>query len=389
MIASLASKSRCGGIKVTIVARVASRPVENAPRFLTSKATGKSPRGRSRHKQPPGITTKDRLRSARPSSLSAVKQPERIASPQELAERAVHRLQVARSTLQEAWNNSGNATATAAAATKPPSNKGLVMDANWWFWNVLLAVSPALLIGVYCQFVVIPQMIKQNQTHSIQQEAAKLTWAESVHQLILYLQGEEIQAVKEKTVTETKGKSMQSPNDNGKNDAVQQQLHDLRQQLEQLEAEIQQNSMEEGSSDNASSNIRHRYVEEQRKQRRMQQQQSDGVALEDATASDDSGRLQKIVGTVQGWWSQYLEHMKDHSPPPTNNTSYTPSPATAAASSVSAKDDDDDDDAILPSPLVPSLPNSRKPCKITRSITHPRDQESEHPLWTLWHKPTD
>lgn len=34
-------------------------------------------------------------------------------------------------------------------------------------------------------------------------------------------------------------------------------------------------------------------------------------------------------------------------------------------------------------------PASKQQCRITRSITHPRDQESEHPLWTLWHKPSD
>ena len=38
------------------------------------------------------------------------------------------------------------------------SQNGLVMDSNWWFWNLSFAASPSILIFLYCEFIVKPEM---------------------------------------------------------------------------------------------------------------------------------------------------------------------------------------------------------------------------------------
>ncbi|KAL3906593.1 MAG: hypothetical protein SGARI_003936 [Bacillariaceae sp.] len=182
------------------------------------------------------------------------------------------------------------------------------MDANWWFWNLLLAVSPALLIGVYCQLVVIPKMLEQN-ANEMQQEAANMTWAESLQQLMQYLKGEEMQILKEEetAAAEPNAKLDKVPSTDNRENAVQLQLQELRRQLDQLEEEMQQNSMDTQRDANVNSNIRHRYVEQQRKQRRTQQESG-----KDATTNNASkGTIHNITVSIQAWWHQYMEHMKD------------------------------------------------------------------------------
>jgi len=124
------------------------------------------------------ITTKDRLRlSSRPSSSGKTSGQNdqfniknmMIKSPEELMERLNSGLDIARTAVQEGYATMRNpadknllsARAGSGGIREASNNverKGLVMDVNWWFWNLLFAASPAVLVALYCQFIVIPEM---------------------------------------------------------------------------------------------------------------------------------------------------------------------------------------------------------------------------------------
>eukprot|EP00536_Pseudo-nitzschia_multiseries_P005233 jgi/Psemu1/285638/fgenesh1_pg.95_\ len=127
------------------------------------------------------VTTKDRLRlSARPSRSSQslaeknnneffglLEDTNRLVvkSPEEVVERLNSGLDMARAAVRETYaslrnNNNPEAVAVAVAATAGKNTKRneIVMDTNWWFWNLLFAASPAILIGLYCEFIVKPEM---------------------------------------------------------------------------------------------------------------------------------------------------------------------------------------------------------------------------------------
>lgn len=129
------------------------------------------------------LTTKDRLRlSSRPSSSeknSGQNESLLIKSPEELMERLNSGLDMARTAAREGYAalrnpaNPGNKHDNHLLSARPESSgiregsttiepKGLVMDINWWFWNILFAASPAVLVALYCQFIVIPEMKLRN-----------------------------------------------------------------------------------------------------------------------------------------------------------------------------------------------------------------------------------
>ena len=157
-----------------------------------TKETRKSGRPTRKKKRllPSGkkITTKDRLRlSSRPSKNNRQHQNSAdiegmmIKSPEELMERLNSGLDIARTAVREGYislrnptdvgNKHGNHLLSARPAPsgisegpRPIPAEGLVMDANWWFWNLLFAASPSLLIALYCQFIVKPEMkIRYNE----------------------------------------------------------------------------------------------------------------------------------------------------------------------------------------------------------------------------------
>uniref|UniRef100_A0A7S4AXG9 Uncharacterized protein n=1 Tax=Pseudo-nitzschia australis TaxID=44445 RepID=A0A7S4AXG9_9STRA len=139
------------------------------------------------------ITTKDRLRlSARPSATNPKSGTNdssfiddidinrmMVKSPEEFFERLNSGLDIARTAAQETYASlrnpaiaatsrqpiqiSGGASVAGAGNSSAGRNvdrKGIIMDANWWSWNLLFASSPAILIGLYCEFVVKPRMKK-------------------------------------------------------------------------------------------------------------------------------------------------------------------------------------------------------------------------------------
>ncbi len=113
-----------------------------------------------------------------------------IQSPEELMERLNTGLDMARKAAKEGYatlrnpkagDKQGNHLLPArptpsgsSGGSRPAPPEGLVMDANWWFWNLLFAASPAILIAVYCEFIVKPEM-KARSDKLEKEEQAKST----------------------------------------------------------------------------------------------------------------------------------------------------------------------------------------------------------------------
>lgn len=104
-------------------------------------------RRRIRRKPSLPATTKDRirLRSPSPSSQNPI-------NADLVAERVTTRLEWLRSSVEVLWKDS--------SVTSRPDRYELVMDGNWWRWNLLLAISPGLLIVFYCEIVAKDQMME-------------------------------------------------------------------------------------------------------------------------------------------------------------------------------------------------------------------------------------
>jgi hypothetical protein len=158
--------------------------------------------GRHRRKKKPllplsnkKLTTKDRLRLSSRPSASAMNNRHKeneiermmIKSPEELVERMYSGLDVARTAIRESYASLRNPTVATSSGrnvgdkldnhllsarpassgiskgTKPIDQKGIVMDTNWWFWNLLFAASPAVGIALYCKFIVEPEMKIRNE----------------------------------------------------------------------------------------------------------------------------------------------------------------------------------------------------------------------------------
>lgn len=172
-----------------------SYPRSNRLFSNTAKEIRKS--GRSiRKKKPlvqsnPKTTTKDRLRLATQSSASTKKSQNKdgddrmIQSPEELMERLNTGLGIARNVVKEGYatlrnpkagDKQGNhllsarPTPGSSKGSRPAPPEGLVMDANWWFWNLLFAASPAILIAVYCEFIIKPEMKVRHDEKSLEEK---------------------------------------------------------------------------------------------------------------------------------------------------------------------------------------------------------------------------
>jgi len=89
-------------------------------------------------------TTKDRLRR-----LVETNQTTKVSSTKQvnkLLELAQGRLGYLQSKLYKYWNPDY------LKEQQRPVKKGPIMDFRWWVWNVLFALVPAMMIGIYCEF---------------------------------------------------------------------------------------------------------------------------------------------------------------------------------------------------------------------------------------------
>jgi hypothetical protein len=147
-------------------ATTTTTPPRRKPRVLKSQTPSVSP------------TTKDRLRfpllhtaTHKSSSRNSTLFPSTPSSIL-LSERFETRLTFARDGLAKLWRTATTGSPElSSTGSSRPSRIELQMDANWWFWNLLLAASPAVLLAVYCEFRGKPQMHAYNTALEEQQQA--------------------------------------------------------------------------------------------------------------------------------------------------------------------------------------------------------------------------
>jgi hypothetical protein len=108
--------------------------------FSTSK--------RRRRKPKLPATTKDRLRLVPIGNKTEV-------NADLVAERVTTRLEWMRSSIETLWKDPNT--------TSRPDRYELAMDGNWWRWNVLFALSPGLLIALYCELITKPEMLEERE----------------------------------------------------------------------------------------------------------------------------------------------------------------------------------------------------------------------------------
>jgi hypothetical protein len=164
-----------------------------------------------------------------------------------VAERMTTRLQWARESLSALWKDP-------SVKHRRPQRYEMTMDANWWTWNILLAISPGILIAVYCEYVVTPQMRQQHLEQHGSLPPPPPTWRESILEIyntvmIDYLQFQEApQQPDEANTTPTTADGLSIlPGGNATTtrpllgslqDQQLQELQALKRQLETLEAQI-------------------------------------------------------------------------------------------------------------------------------------------------------
>lgn len=95
------------------------------------------------------VTTKERLRRRLPGKRKNAIDADLVV------ERVTTRLEWMRSSVEALWKDPNTAGR--------PDRYELVMDGNWWRWNILLALSPALFIALYCELIAKPQMLEEKE----------------------------------------------------------------------------------------------------------------------------------------------------------------------------------------------------------------------------------
>ena len=214
-----------------------SFPKQNRLFSTTTKGGQKSARNARKKKSlvqsSKKITTKDRLRlSTRPSSSTKKTKNKdgddlMIKSPEELMERLNTGLDMARKAAKEGYATLRNpkpgdnhllparpTSSGSSGGSRPAPPEGLVMDANWWFWNLLFAASPAILIGVYCEFIVKPEM-KARSDELDKEERAKSLGSEqgSSSESGSAVDSKKMSSMRMRQQEEQKQKKQKSPND--------------------------------------------------------------------------------------------------------------------------------------------------------------------------------
>ena len=149
-----------------------------------------------------------------------------IKSPEELMERLNTGLDMARKAAKEGYATLRNpkpgdnhllparpTSSGSSGGSRPAPPEGLVMDANWWFWNLLFAASPAILIGVYCEFIVKPEM-KARSDELDKEERAKSQGSEqgSSSESGSAVDSKKMSSMRMRQQEEQKQKKQKSPN---------------------------------------------------------------------------------------------------------------------------------------------------------------------------------
>ncbi|KAL3926971.1 MAG: hypothetical protein SGBAC_013266, partial [Bacillariaceae sp.] len=190
----------------------------------TATATAAAAARRRRKKPKLPFTTKDRLRRVVPRSPQ---QPLKIDADL-VTERLQTRLDWVRSNIEGLWKDPN--------ATNRPDRYELAIDGNWWTWNLLLALTPGILIAAYCEFVAKPMMLEQRKDGSdgLPQPSSNAFLGDLYDGLMHYMYGMEpantnhIQSETKNSTTALDAKSSLSETD-------LQQLQALKEKIQELE----------------------------------------------------------------------------------------------------------------------------------------------------------
>mmetsp|Transcript_15580 Transcript_15580/g.38428 ORF Transcript_15580/g.38428 Transcript_15580/m.38428 type:complete len:347 (+) Transcript_15580:24-1064(+) len=180
---------------------------------------------RRRRKKPKlPSTTKDRLRRRtgvlphHPGTQKEMKIDSDLVT-----ERMQTRLDWVRSNVESLWKDPN--------ATNRPDRYEIAMDGNWWKWNILLALTPGILIAAYCELVAKPMMLEQNRkdgSNGLPQPTSSSFLEDLYGGLMHYLYGmEPVDAGTKQIQSETADKSPQETD--------LQQLQALKDQIRDLE----------------------------------------------------------------------------------------------------------------------------------------------------------
>eukprot|EP00934_Nitzschia_sp_Nitz4_P001845 Nitzschia sp. Nitz4//scaffold346_size17405//5577//7049//NITZ4_008829-RA/size17405-processed-gene-0.0-mRNA-1//1//CDS//3329548647//1845//frame0 len=408
-------------------------------RFLSNKA-GNNGNHKPRRKRPSQLplTTREKLhyrnkpltsRTTLATSLSQALQQTvhnakqgKLIDEELVAERMTDRLSWARGRLYSFWTEvAGSQSSEGAAVAGRPRRYELVMDANWWFWNILMAMTPAVLLAAYCEFVVHPRMAQEKAEQEAQEAAggghnqnmkpslASATTAsgngsdgasisaegfippsgptmqESLSHLLRWMQGlppsEENESTESASVTGTPPPvqpsqpvtSQQQPRDHPQLE----QLRVLKQKIEAMEAQLlageQQPKSGEEVNDPSISPIL---------QRRMNDSSSNHAPRQLEKTNVDDSTSQGIVSDTLHWMEQLQETAFTYVPdaiakslplPPWSTHQSSPSSSTASTTEIIAKKTaDSDTSCVSPEASTSVSPKSRQ----EEDTVAPESQES-------------
>jgi len=181
-----------------------------------------------------------------------------------------------------------------------PSRTVTEMDANWWFWNIALSMTPGLLIVAYCELVAKPEMIRQ-QIELGRQPPPASSLVNSWRYLVDYVLGN---SQREETVSSSAAPATESIPSRPMESQQRQQLNALKKQLDALEQQIERN---ETTTEMQSPMHRRRLDHMERV--------SGAENGSSTTAKVSLSTLSKVLSSIQhGIWAQSSEERVDSAP---------------------------------------------------------------------------
>ena len=358
-------------------------------------------RRRSQSSLPPkSKTLKDRLKSRTPRLplIHKWKMDEQL-----LAERMETRLEWARQTLWEntEWlmnrmGSSNTATTTTIHNQVPNLRRRLrlryetPMDANWWFWNLLLAATPSLIIAGYCEGVVKPKMKKQQQQQqdgtmiasplSSTPPTPTLTWSETWDMLLLWVQGHEPATTSPPGDTPTKSSSTTPTSVPTSPQQLTERFHELQQQMLLLEQQLknhqQQHQQEQphgqqstlsSNSETTTSTMTRTQIQSPLQQRRQERQ------LQRQMQTKERSDMDTLIKTDNG--AEIVPtHNQHHQQHPQEQPPYVPTNTNTSSSNNNNNQNNKQEEQKEPLPVIPYSGSWHAGLsRLWKWITPPRD----------------
>jgi hypothetical protein len=357
-------------------------------------------------------TVKDRLRSRldRPSTKKNAMDADLIA------ERVTTRLEWARESVTAFWKDSTGTTKTGTGTR--PQRYDLQMNTSWWFWNLLLAASPALMIALYCEAIAKPQMIFQQEA---QQQAesdeaglavppTRPVVSESMTHISDWLQSKLLgralpERSTETTLPEQSKQTNTPPSLSTTPQQQQQQQQEHHQQLEQLQTlKRQLNALEEQLSLNsqqprsatahAQSGVRQRMMERQQSITQKDQAQEAQQAASAPSPTIFSAVLHSAQAQMKSYWYDSTSHTTTNNTTNNHNTKeeYAPIPTPPPPPSIEEKKKWQEEKVRTAAAATVVLvatetANDGKPIQQDQSTPPAKDDNSQnHPRrwWNVW-----